>query len=101
VSTYVDLAPIAKLWIDINKTSSRRTRLLLPPLTCLPPRVVNNYTFNGDGHAVASPLPGKKPKRRKPLDKAKKRGKGKEKKTPRRKPTRSQERHEGRNTSSN
>jgi hypothetical protein len=68
VSTYVDLAPIAKLWIDINKTSSRRTRLLLPPLTCLPPRVVNNYTFNGDGHAVASPLPGKKPKRRKPLD---------------------------------
>jgi hypothetical protein len=44
--------------------------------------VVNNYTFNGDGHAVASPLPGKKPKRRKPLDKAKKRRKRKREEKP-------------------
>ncbi|GIK03497.1 hypothetical protein Aspvir_007569 [Aspergillus viridinutans] len=63
---------LADLWIDINKTSNRRTRLLLPPLTRLPPRVVNNYTFNGDGHAGDIPLPGKKQRRRTRPDKAKK-----------------------------
>jgi hypothetical protein len=51
-------------------------------VTRLPPRVVNNYTFNGDGHANDILLSGKKPRRRKRPDKAKKKeGKEKRRKT--------------------
>ncbi|PKX92919.1 uncharacterized protein P174DRAFT_432279 [Aspergillus novofumigatus IBT 16806] len=76
------LAKMPCLWIDINKTSNHRTRLLVPPLTRLPPRVVNNYTFNSDGHANDILLSDKKPRRRKRPNKAKKKeGKEKRRKT--------------------